>query len=277
MQERHLNRKKYFDEQSRTTSQHVIPYLKAHHAIECGFKVLEIGCGEGGNLAPLLDLECEVVGVDYVSSRIELARSLFATHPRKDRLELVVEDIYQWDAQGRTFDLIIMRDVIEHIHDQHKFMGVVKKFMHSTSCFFLAFPPWQNPFGGHQQICSNRILSKLPYFHLLPKMGYKMLLRVCGESTKTIEDLLEIKETGISLERFEGIAGKHGYLTTTKTWWLINPNYEIKFGLKPRVIWRIPASIPYFRNYFITCGYYILGLDATAKNHIDGSTNSKLT
>jgi len=258
MQERHLDRKKYFEEQALTTRRHVIPYLETAGAVFPGCTVLEIGCGEGGNLSPLLELGCQVTGVDYVASRIHLAEALFNDHPQRANLHLAVADIYEWNAAGQQFDLIIMRDVIEHIHDQEKFMRVVKKFMHSNTSFFLAFPPWQNPFGGHQQICTNRWLSKLPYFHLLPRILYKAMLRIGNESTKTVEDLLEIKDTGISLERFERICRKEDFGIVRKTWWLINPNYEIKFALKPRVIWKIPALVPYFRNYFITCGYYIL-------------------
>lgn len=261
MQERHLDRKKYFDEQSRTTQKHVIPYLMGHGALHKNSRVLEIGCGEGGNLMPLLEMGCKVTGVDYVASRIELAELQFADHPQKAKLELVVADIYDWDAQGRTFDLIIMRDVIEHIHDQARFMSIVKKFMHKETAFFLAFPPWQNPFGGHQQICKNKWLSKMPYYHLLPQAIYKGLLKAGGESPKTIDDLIEIKDTGISLERFERICRETHFIVKTRTWWFINPNYEIKFGLRPRMVWKAVSWIPYLRNYYITCGYYIIVSD----------------
>jgi 2-polyprenyl-3-methyl-5-hydroxy-6-metoxy-1,4-benzoquinol methylase len=164
MQERHRDRQKYFEEQSLTTLRHVVPYLKQSNSLAAGMRILEIGCGEGGNLAPLLDLGCEVVGVDYVASRIALAEKQFEQHPLRNKLTLEVADIYDWNPERPIFDLIIMRDVIEHIHDQERFMEIVKRFMHSKSHFFLAFPPWQNPFGGHQQICSNRWLSKLPYY-----------------------------------------------------------------------------------------------------------------
>jgi SAM-dependent methyltransferase len=260
MQERHLDRTKYFHEQARTTERHVIPYLKAYGSLTPSSRVLEIGCGEGGNLVPLLEMGCEVVGVDYVASRIALAERMFMEHPQRNKLDLVVADIYDWQPSNCTFDVIIMRDVIEHIHDQSRFMEVVKRFMHEDTRFFLAFPPWQNPFGGHQQICKNRWLSKLPYFHLLPVPLYRAVLRMGGEQDKTIEDLLEIKETGISLERFERICNERSYRIAQRTWWLINPNYEIKFGLQPRKISSLFSWIPWLRNYYITCGYYVLQL-----------------
>jgi len=125
---------------------------------------------------------------------------------------------------------------------------------------FFAFPPWQNPFGGHQQICESKILSILPYYHLLPVPIYRFVLKMFGESDGKINGLLEIKETGISLERFEQLAIKNGYSKLLKTFYFINPNYEVKFGIKPRKLVRLFSEIPYFRNYISTCGYYMLGI-----------------
>lgn len=258
MQDRHVDRNKYFQEQDQTTRKFVIPYISKFREIDASCSVLEIGCGEGGNLVAFLDTGCKVTGIDIVRSRIDKAHELLDDHPRAANLRLISDDIYNRSPKDGVFDVIIMRDVIEHIHNQEKFMGFVKQFMHSESVFFLAFPPWYNPFGGHQQICRNRWLSKLPYYHILPKFLYKAILRAGGESPKTVEDLLEIKETGITLERFERILSKDGYAILKKTHYLFNPNYETKFGLKPRVIWALPGKIPFIRNFFITAGYYLI-------------------
>ena len=47
MQKRHINRKKYFFEQSTVTRKYVIPYIEENYPITKDIKVLEIGCGEG--------------------------------------------------------------------------------------------------------------------------------------------------------------------------------------------------------------------------------------
>jgi hypothetical protein len=117
--------------------------------------------------------------------------------------------------------------VVEHIHDQDKFLHLIKDLLAPNAIIFFAFPPWQSPFGGHQQICENKILSIFPYFHLLPIPLYKRVLKLFGESEGKISGLLEIKETGISLERFERLAQKNGYIQLLKTLYFINPNYEI--------------------------------------------------
>jgi|JI10StandDraft_1071094.scaffolds.fasta_scaffold59315_3 SAM-dependent methyltransferase len=258
MQERHANNKRYFEEQAHTTEKYVIPYISAIKPVSADLRVLEIGCGEGGNLGPFLNLGCEVVGVDIVQSRIDKARFYYQDHPNQNNLKLICDDIYNRTDSDGLFDIIIMRDVIEHIHNQEKFMSFVKRFMRSDAVFFLAFPPWYNPFGGHQQICKGKMLSKLPFYHILPTFLYRNILKFGGESQKTIEDLIEIKQTGITIERFEKIVRTEGFQIKSRTWYFINPNYETKFGLKPRIQSSILTAFPFFRNFFVTAAYYLI-------------------
>lgn len=74
-----------------------------------GASVLEIGCGRGDLLAAL---EPAVgVGVDMTPQMIEQARTL---HPD---LEFHVADVHELDLPGRTFDFIILSDVINDLWD----------------------------------------------------------------------------------------------------------------------------------------------------------------
>jgi len=260
MQERHTNLQRYFDEQAITTRKFVLPYIGLLKPVTSGLRVLEIGCGTGGNMVPFLEAGCLVMGVDISETSIDRARHLLGA---REGLTLIADDIYNRTEADGVFDVIIMRDVIEHIHNQEKFMGFVKRFMAPGAVFFLAFPPWYNPFGGHQQIAKNRFLSKLPFYHILPSFLYKGLLRLGGESKKTIDDLIEIKETGISIERFERICKNEQYTIASKTLYFINPNYETKFGLKPRVQWSMLSAIPFVRNFLVTAGYYTLRLSGS--------------
>ena len=258
MQERHLQREKYFKEQEFTVKKYVIPFIEKSMRIDKNTSVLEIGCGEGGNLKPFLDLACKkVIGVDMSSGKIKNANMFYQNHPNKQNIKFIKADIYDIFNIGQ-FDLIIMRDVLEHIHDQNKFMSVVKRFMKPSGKFFLGFPPWQNPFGGHQQICESKILSKMPYFHILPTPIYRIILKLFGEKKDKIKGLLEVKETGITVERFEKILKRNSYHKDNRVFYFINPNYDIKFNLKPKVQLKLISSIPYFRNFFITTNYYLI-------------------
>ncbi len=260
MQKRHLDPLQYFNEQVFTTEKYIVPFIQQFRKIDETVQVLEIGCGEAGNLKPFLDLGCSCTGVDFSAPKIEKGIAFYANHPFAQRIRLISDDIYKTNKFHSQFDIIIVRDVIEHIHDQDKFLALMKDLLTPNGVAFFAFPPWQNPFGGHQQICENKFLSLLPYYHLLPLPLYKAVLQLFGEGKNKITTLLEIKETGISLDRFESLANKNNYQILLKTLYFINPNYEIKFGLKPSKLTPIIGKIPYFRNFFSTCGYYLLGI-----------------
>lgn len=258
MQKRHADPKRYFNEQAYTTKEHVIPFIELSKTVDSSLRVFEIGCGEGGNLKPFLEMGCQCVGVDLSASKIEKARIFF---DNKDGIELICRDIYEMPEFFGKFDVVIIRDVIEHIHDQSRFLGFLKQFLKEDAIIFVAFPPWQNPFGGHQQICRNKVLSVLPYFHLLPVTLYRGMLKIFGESDETVNSLLEIKETGISIEQFEKLCKDNSYKINQRILYFINPNYEVKFGLKPRRTYRLLNYIPWFKNFFISCGYYLISKD----------------
>ena len=257
MQKRHTDPLRYLNEQIVSTQKHIVPFIQELKPLVAGMQVLEIGCGEGGNLKPFLDLGCICTGVDFSIPKIDKGKAYYSSHQNAANINLISEDIYKINEFQAKFDLIIVRDVIEHIHDQDKFLALMKTLMAPNGLAFFAFPPWQNPFGGHQQICENKFLSALPYYHLLPKILYKGMLKLLGESDGKIASLLEIKETGISLERFEKLVEKNGYKKQKRILYFINPNYEIKFGLKPRILARV-FTVPYLRNFITTCGYYLI-------------------
>jgi len=79
-----------------------------------------------------------------------------------------------------------------------------------------------------------------------------------GENEATIKGLFEIKDTGISIERFERILKHENYKIEKRVFWFINPNYQTKFGLKPRKQIKPITSIPWLRNFFTTAMYYVI-------------------
>jgi len=231
MQKRHLDPLQYINEQIFTTEKYIVPFIQLEKKIDKSVQVLEIGCGEAGNLKPFLDMGCKCTGVDFSTPKIEKGKEYFANHPFVKNLRLISEDIYKTTEFHAKFDIIIVRDVIEHIHDQDKFLALMKDLMSPGGVAFFAFPPWQNPFGGHQQICNSKILSSLPYFHLLPAALYRNVLKIFGESADKITSLLEIKETGISLERFERLIAKNGYVQLLKKLYFPLKFFPLKFSI----------------------------------------------
>lgn len=261
MQKRHTDLQQYFQEQGLTTASQVIPYIAQVMPITPDLRVAEIGCGEAGNLHPFLDLGCTCVGIDIDEVKIKKGLELYKNHPHLEKLTLLIQNIYHTTANdlGGAFDLIIMRDVIEHIPDQHKFMGHLKQFLKPQGRVFFGFPPWRMPFGGHQQSGNHRWLSKLPYVHLLPEFLHLGLWRWCGEPEGNIMAFKDIRDTGISISRFRRIVKDNGYQMDRETLFLINPNYEVKFGLKPR---KLPFlfNLPWLRDFFTTAVYAVISI-----------------
>ena len=177
MQLRHKNRLIYFQEQSECTRKYVIPYIEQVLPVTPNLRILEIGCGEGGNLKPFLQLGCQCVGVDIDVAQLEKAKQYLSDYSYEEKLTLIARDIYTVtpDEIG-TFDIIMLRDVIEHIPNQERFMHYLKDFMHGESIVFFGFPVWCNPFGGHQQICSNKLLAHMPW---LPYSQMRCIRRCC--------------------------------------------------------------------------------------------------
>lgn len=256
MFEFHIDKKRYFQIQEENANEYVIPFIQQASPISTGSRVLEIGCGEGGVLAAFVKIGCTGVGVELHESRLQLARELLNKEINEKKVRFIANDIYKVSVEelGGKFNIIILKDVIEHIHDQKKLLQRLHEFLLPGGVIFFGFPPWHMPFGGHQQMCSSK-LSKVPYVHLLPRPMYKWVLQKFGEPT---EDLLEIKDTGISIERFENIVKQTDYKVINKTHFLINPIYKYKFGWKARIQLPIVKSIPYVRNFFTTCVYYLV-------------------
>lgn len=258
MFEFHADRRRYFDIQVDNCAKYVLPFIEEKFTIKPGMRILEIGCGEAGVLKPFIAKGCTAVGVEFDLIRIDWAKEYLKEEFESGKISFIGKDIYLVDAEkelGGKFDLIILKDVIEHIHNQPKLIKEMQRFLLPKGCIFFGFPPWQMPFGGHQQLCKNKWLGKLPYYHLLPLSIYRWLLTRKNEN---VDELLEIRETRISIEKFERIAKETGYNIINKTHYLFNPIYEYKFNVKARKQLPVLRNIPWVRNFFTTCVYYLI-------------------
>jgi SAM-dependent methyltransferase len=220
-------------------------------------RVLEIGAGEGGVLRAFTERGCKAVGVELDPLRVEWACGFLWEEIGRGQLFYVEKDIYKTDLINELkggFDIILLKDVIEHIHDQPKLFRLLHTLLNPGGVIFFGFPPWQMPFGGHQQI-AHSFLSRLPYIHLLPRPLYKGLLKLNNEP---VDELLEIRQTRISIEKFESICYDTGYQILHQLHFLINPIYQWKFGWKVRKQFTWLSKIPWLRNYFTTCVYYLI-------------------
>ena len=260
MQERQQNRALYFRELAATSERYFLPYIERFRPVEAGMRVLEIGCGDGGNLLPFARRGCVVTGVDMAATRIDDARRFFAEAGAEGTF--IASDIFLMKDLEASFDLIVCHDVLEHISDKAGFLAGMGRYLNDRGMAFVSFPAWQMPFGGHQQICRSRIISHMPFVHLLPGPLYRSALRACGEPQPRIDEMMDIKSTRTTIEMFERLAHEAGAAIIDRRLWLVNPHYETKFGLRPRRLWAAVGSIPWVRDFFTTSCFYIIRFGA---------------
>ncbi len=263
MLKQHYDSEEMVRQQYANTTQYVIPFIEKSQTISDQSVVLEIGCGMGGVLKPFYEKGATCLGVDLAARSIEIANETYSNEIKSGRLRYTTENVLDPDFQNKYtghFDLIILKDVIEHIYHQEQFLVQLKKLLKPGGQIYFGFPPWYMPFGGHQQICVKKMTSKMPYYHLLPRAIYRSILRLAGEGEPTIQELMNVKDTGISIERFEKIVRRAGFKIINKEWFLFNPIYQFKFGLKPRKQFWLLGAIPFIRNFMTTCAYYTISI-----------------
>lgn len=257
MQERHTDYERYFCESEESCQKYYLPYLGEHTSLAwaASTKVLEVGCGLGGNLAPFARMGCPVSGVDIDSLSIDWANRLF---PQKG-LDGVFTccDIHDYQDAG-TYRLIMLHDAIEHIQEKERLMLRLRELLADDGILYIAFPAWCMPFGGHQQVARTKFVSRCPFIHLLPNGVYEWLMRKLGEPDFVIKDLLSVKSTRMPIQAFQKLCSHTGLEIVDRRLYFINPHYEKKFGLKPRKLWSAIACLPYVRDFFSTSCHYLI-------------------
>ncbi len=264
VQEFHKDKIRYFNMQYDTSKAYIVPFIGAQNFQIENANVLEIGSGEGGVLKAFTELGFNCVGIELSSSRVNLANEFMKEERMKGQVQFISSNIYNINPElyfKEKFDIIILKDVIEHIFDHEKFLSHLKSFLKEDGIVFFGFPPWQMPFGGHQQILKNKFISHFPYIHLLPAAIYKFLLTIAKERPVQIDELMDLRKTGLSIERFEKLVKTAGYSIVNSRHYLTNPIYSFKFGIKTREQYKIIQSIKWMRNFVTTGVYYTIKIN----------------
>ncbi len=104
--------------------------------------VLEVGCGEGYMLEVLHDagLGADLTGVDFSEPAIADARQRLG-----DCATLEARDARELASDGRTFDMVVMLEVLEHIPDPAQMLPILEQL---TERYLLLSVPWEPFFRG---------------------------------------------------------------------------------------------------------------------------------
>jgi len=254
----HNDAERYFNYQYLHSKEYIVPLVNQYLDFSQKLRILEIGSAEAGVLKAFTELGHDCVGVEISESRVNLAKRFMKTEFDAGQIQFFDSDVFKVNVEdlGGKFDLIILKDVIEHIPHRDMLFEKFKEFLKPKGFVFIAMPPWRMPFGGHQQMLHNKLYSRLPYFHLLPMWFTKLLLK--WDKYPYIEDWEDIKSTRISINGFQKEAKATGFSIRKAIYYFINPNYKFKFNLKPREQSNIIASIPWLRDFFTTTVYYLI-------------------
>lgn len=207
----------------------LLPLLERHGVSLEGKSVLDAGCGYGGVLVALATRHvlAEAHGVDLDAEMISRG-----TERCGPAVRLEVGDFF--GIEGRTYDVVLLRDVLEHIVDVEGAFAQARRLLEPGGIVFASFAPFYSPFGGHQHNGAG-LASCLPWIHLLPEVAFRSLLRLPGNSYKAegslSADMETVLRTRLTLSRFRRAASAAGFRTIYRAQYLSRPDYAVKFGL----------------------------------------------
>lgn len=240
---------KHYYEQVQFTNGYLIPYFEKYFPGFRDFNILEVGCAEGGFLKALNDAGIKARGIELEQGRVDIAKKL------NPGLEIEQGDVTDRGLPARLnqkFDLIVLRDVIEHVPGRDAAFAVMHEMLKDKGALYITFPPKYSAFAGHQQN-GRTFLRKTPFLHLLPGFFTRWLGRLANERPGLIEMVIHNYKTGLTIKKFDKLCQKYGFSFIEKKLFLIRPVFQMRFGLRPR---RIP-NVPFFRE-FLAMGYECL-------------------
>jgi SAM-dependent methyltransferase len=230
---------------------YICPLLKKWQVRLAESHILDIGCGDGGFAHALADLGAECLGVDIKAFDWE-------THTIPG-LRFMTGDICSSETVQRIqgkFELIVARDVIEHIFDKEAFFKNVLSLLKENGKLFFTFPPFYSPFGAHQQVFLKSKLKAIPYVHWLPDKLYTGLVSQFENGTAHWAEILDLRKTRTSIRLFKKLVKKFGLRIVHTKYYLFRPTFRIRYGLPPlEAFW---GRVPWLNEITVTGVYFLL-------------------
>lgn len=228
---------KHFYEQDEYTRKYLIPYFQKYIKDFHKLSVLEVGCAEGGLLNVFYEMGMKVAGVELSPERAHVAKE------KNKNLEVLVGDITDLELPnkiGRDFDLVIMREVIEHVPNKQFAFGNLNKLTRNNGYLFISFPPKYSPFAGHQQIAKS-FLKAIPYLHLIPSKLLQQAAKLMKEKPGYVEEIKLHYSTGMEINKFEMLYKSNSFVPVKSNLFLFRPIYAYRFGLPTIKLPNIPV------------------------------------
>jgi len=213
--------------------------------------ILEIGCGNGGFIEGFSSHSDKCVGFDLKNLNWETDKVKFYS--------LDVFDEKLSEKIDSRFDLIILRDVVEHLDNKKMdiLFDQIKLLLKDDGAVLITFPPFYSPFGLHQQVLLNSFLKYIPYLSLLPKLITRILTSGKKHNKSNVDELLSLYESKKTIYSFHRLVNRKKYSITHKKFFHIRPSHEIRYGLKTMES-NIISKIPVIRELFVTGTIFLI-------------------
>jgi SAM-dependent methyltransferase len=246
--------------QATLAREYLIPIFQRWGVDVAGKRLLEVGCGNGGCGAEFARAGCNVVMMDIDERLVALA----GEHNEREGIdaEVFAGDVLDGAApfwRRGPFDIVMFRDVMEHIESPSAVLRIAGRFLSPSGVILVVFPPYYSPYGGHQQILPRKRFlfvpyNKLPYLQLLPRRVFLRLARGDGPSHREVVRLSSIR---LTIRKFEGEIRRAGFEAREKKTYLSRPSFALRYGL-PVIESGILGRIPVISEVAVTAAYYLV-------------------
>ena len=233
----------YLSYQETLASNYYIPYLNDNNIEINNKKILEIGCGNGGFIKAFSKYSPNCTGFDIKNLNWD-----------DDELRYLHLNIFDenFDSQiSDNFDIIILRDVIEHIDNDLNdlLFKKIKSLSNESTVILVTFPPFYSPFGLHQQALLSSFCRYIPFLSLIPKIMMKIIF--CCRKNKNIDEMLSLYDAKMSIGSFYRLIRKFNYRIIDEKFFHIRPSHELRYGFKTKES-KFLYKIPILRELLIT-------------------------
>lgn len=254
----HTRTKRNVRMQYRLAVHTLIPWLESLGCMEPNAVVCEIGCAEGGVLAAFAEhgatyaLGTDIQGALLTQISIPLWQAL------RIPMEFTQHDvIYQnvpkaW--QGR-FDIVLLRDVIEHLDDPTIALKNIARLLRPGGVVVVTFPPYTSPFGGHQQLMGT-VAGAIPFLHMLPWPVFNHFIQNSDPINR--EELERLYRIRCSASGVVKAAGNAGLLVRDERYFAMRPVFRWKYE-RPIPSFEVTSlkSVPFMRSLAMEAAFVL--------------------
>jgi SAM-dependent methyltransferase len=252
----------YFEYQKEVAKKVLAPYFESHRIDLDGMKVADVGCGEGGTEAGLVERYPRASFTCFDMNETSLAKARRMALPNCEFLSYSVLDQPQF---AQRFDLVIFREVIQSTIEPVSLMKKIKAVGKPGSLMHVAFPPYASPFGGNQHVARHSFIRFLPFVHLLPDALFWPLLadqrpdqeRPGSFVQGFLDELRAIRRTKISIGYFRKICRDLNLAVISEESYFIRPAIAMRYGL-PVIRNSLAGSVPFLREVTTSGALYLL-------------------